>query len=110
VKSTTSWAPYVRTRDKEKLIQLLEGLTKSTRNSGGDCTVESFFRGIEIVHGEQSFSTSFFEDYGGEVEGRPSARQMVRGPVLPRAEHPPDAIDRQDILFSQRDNAAYEHH
>jgi hypothetical protein len=47
----------------EKLIQLLERLAHSTRTPRGDGTVESFLRGIEVVHNDQRLVTSFFKGH-----------------------------------------------
>src|SRR4029078_9790889 len=48
----------------EKLVQLLERLAHvATRASGGDGTVESFLRRIEVAHDEQRLSTLLFEGH-----------------------------------------------
>jgi hypothetical protein len=67
-----TWAlgPDARAQGDEKLVQLLERLAEPTRTPGGDGTVESFLRGIEVVHDDQRLATSVFEGHRGD--GPPS--------------------------------------
>jgi hypothetical protein len=44
---------------------LLERLPHPTRTPGGDGTVESFLRGIEVVHDEQRLAASLGERHRG---------------------------------------------
>src|SRR5262245_8368182 len=48
----------------EKRIELVERLGHPGRRSGG--TVESFLRGIEIVHDQQRLAALFLEGHGGD--------------------------------------------
>src|SRR5262245_45417764 len=48
---------------REKLVQLLERLTEPARGAGGDSGVESFLRGIKIVHDDQRRAAPFFEGH-----------------------------------------------
>jgi hypothetical protein len=45
---------------------LLECLGDPTRAAGSNGSVESFLRGIEVVHDEQRLATSFFEGHRGD--------------------------------------------
>src|SRR6476660_7317006 len=64
-------------QSEEKRVELLERLAKPTRTSGGDRSVESFLRGIEVVHDDQCLATSFFEGHRGNG---PTFATVVIGP------------------------------
>ena len=67
--------PTLAAQGDEKLVQLLERLAKPTCTPGGDGTIESFLRGIEVVHDEQGLGTLFFE--GRRSAGPKRGREVM---------------------------------
>src|SRR5262249_41456716 len=64
--ATTSSPSHARAQGDEKLAQLLERLAHPTSTPGGDGTVESFLRGIEVVHDEQRLAAFLIEGHRGD--------------------------------------------
>src|SRR3984957_715150 len=63
---TNMLASRVQAQGDEKLIQLLERLANSTRTTRRNRSVESFLRGIEVVHNDQRLVTAFFKGHCGD--------------------------------------------
>src|SRR5687767_12684305 len=56
----TSWPSRARAQGEEKLVQLRERLDHRIRRPGAG-SVQSFLRGIELVHDQQRLATLFLE-------------------------------------------------
>src|SRR5436190_17860983 len=71
-----SWPSHARAQGAEKLVQLLERLAHRIRRPGAG-SVESFLRGIELVHDQQGLATFFLEGHRGD---RPTLTTFLVGP------------------------------
>src|SRR5262245_11438410 len=91
-RSTTSLPVRIPTQADEHLVQLLELLAPSTRAPGGDGFVESFLRGIEVVHHQQRLAVFLLERRRGDgpvtfVVGPDEARIQRQFEVLAEERH-----------------------
>src|SRR5690349_19077863 len=60
-----SWPFRARVQGEEKLVQLREGLHRRIRRPGAG-SVESFLRGIQLMHDQQRLAAAFLEGHGGD--------------------------------------------
>src|SRR5688572_32388893 len=67
---------HARAQGDEKLVQLLERLDHRIRRPGAG-RVESFLRGIELVHDQQRLATLFLEGHRGDW---PTLTSFLIGP------------------------------
>ena len=67
----------INKRSRRELIQLLECLLYTPCTPGGNCIVESFLRGIEVVHDQQRPAACFLERYRGDL---PTVATFFIGP------------------------------
>src|SRR5262245_6580633 len=72
----TSLPFRARAQSDEKLVQLLERLAHRVRRPSAG-SVESFLRGIELVHDQQRLATLFLEGHRGD---RPRVTTFLIGP------------------------------
>src|SRR5262249_12730095 len=63
-RSTTSWPSRTRDQAGDELIQLPERLVHRTRAPGG---LESFLRGIEVMHDQQRLATRSLKGHRGHA-------------------------------------------
>ena len=64
--ATTSRPSRTPTQCDDEFVELVERLAHSTRAPGGDGTVESFLRGIEVVHEQLRLATFLLEGHRGD--------------------------------------------
>src|SRR5215471_10346670 len=76
VRRTEALSSHARAQGDEKLVQLLERLAHNIRSPGAG-SVESFLRGIELVHDQQRLATFFLEGHRGDG---PTFTTFVIGP------------------------------
>lgn len=57
---------HARAYGGDELVSLLERLGHPIHAPGGEGTVESFLRGIEVVHDQQCLVTLFLERHSGD--------------------------------------------